>query len=431
MTESYQYHLSLIGRNYYCKRGDKNLSKNKILKCFFVFFVLNFLLYFSIPSQIILPEHSQLSIKALPIGSFCQLTEECSTTIEKADNSVRINSQNAGEYEYSYRLFNTIPIKQVNVSVVPKRYVIPSGETIGVKIYTKGLLVIDVSAVYAKDMTEHFPARDAGIAVGDRIMSVDGIELKTNEEFAQYINSVKTKVKLKIARDDTEFETEITPVMSNDNDIYKVGLWVRDSTAGIGTLTCYDLQTGEYAALGHAICDSDTGEIMTVSNGGLINCKVVSIQKAQSGKPGELTGAFSKESVGSISENNEFGIYGTLNEEYIDMSKKPIEAATRFQVKEGEAQILCDVDGNGVKSYSVDIVKISKSDVIDNKGIVIKVTDNELLEKTGGIVQGMSGSPIIQNGRIVGAVTHVFVNDPTRGYGIFIENMLSEAEKIK
>ncbi|MBQ3038584.1 MAG: PDZ domain-containing protein, partial [Clostridia bacterium] len=219
------------------------------------------------------------------------MTEECSTTIEKADNSVRINSQNAGEYEYSYRLFNTIPIKQVNVSVVPKRYVIPSGETIGVKIYTKGLLVIDVSAVYAKDMTEHFPARDAGIAVGDRIMSVDGIELKTNEEFAQYINSVKTKVKLKIARDDTEFETEITPVMSNDNDIYKVGLWVRDSTAGIGTLTCYDLQTGEYAALGHAICDSDTGEIMTVSNGGLINCKVVSIQKAQSGKPGELTGA--------------------------------------------------------------------------------------------------------------------------------------------
>ncbi len=395
--------------------------------------MLCFFLYFSIPSQIILPENTRLSINTIPIGSLqSELSQQNENLmIKSVDNTVEINSSVSGDYGYSYTLFNNIPIKQVNISVVPKRYVIPSGETIGVKMYTDGLLVIHVSSVTGKDMSEHYPAKEAGISEGDRILSVDGIKLTTNEDFSDYINKTKRSVTLEIARDDKVFKTDITPILSNDGDKYKIGLWVRDSTAGIGTMTYYDPENNEYGALGHAITDSDTGSILTVLQGSLIDCDVVSVKKGESGKPGELTGSFSGGNIGSILSNNQFGIYGYIDKKVYKTDIKPIEAATRFQVKEGTAKILCDVDGQGVKSYNVEIIKISKDATLDNKGIIIKVTDDELLNKTGGIVQGMSGSPIVQNGKLVGAVTHVFVNDPTRGYGIFIENMLSEAEKIK
>ncbi len=317
---------------------------------------------------------------------------------------------------------DAFPVTQ-EVNSIQKTYVIPSGETVGVKMFTDGLLVVYVSEVVDKNGNRFYPAKEAGLRETDRILSVDNIEIETNEQLSDYINKVKTTVTLRVIRDEEIFDTQITPVLSNDEN-YRIGIWVRDSTAGIGTMTFYNPQNNSFAALGHAICDSDTGAVLKVADGDLVGCDILSVKKGKNGVPGELSGQFKNNYLGKIIKNNEFGVYGKLNNNFVFDNNKLMEAATRYQVKQGAAQILCDVDGQGVKSYNVEILSVSKSPEINNKGIVLKVTDEELLSKTGGIVQGMSGSPIIQNGKLVGAVTHVFVNDPTRGYGIFIENML-------
>ncbi len=317
---------------------------------------------------------------------------------------------------------DTVPVTQ-EVNSFQKTYVIPSGEAVGVKMFTDGLLVVYVSEVVDKDGNRFYPAKDAGLRETDRILSVDNIEIETNEQLSDYINKVKTRVNLKVARDEEIFETQVTPVLSNDGN-YRIGIWVRDSTAGIGTMTFYNPKNKSFASLGHAICDSDTGAVLTVEDGDLVGCDILSVKKGKNGVPGELSGQFKNNNLGKIIKNNEFGVYGKLNNNFVFDNNKLMEAATRYQVKQGAAQILCDVDGQGVKSYNVEIMSVSKLAAVDNKGIVLKVTDDELLSKTGGIVQGMSGSPIIQNGKLIGAVTHVFVNDPTRGYGIFIENMI-------
>ena len=314
------------------------------------------------------------------------------------------------------------------VNAFEKRYVIPSGEAVGVKMFTDGLLVVYVSEVVDKEGKIYYPAKDAGLRETDRILSVDNIEIETNEQLSDYINKVRTTISLKVARDEEIFETKITPVLSNDG-YYRIGMWVRDSTAGIGTMTFYNPDTSTFAALGHAICDTDTGAVLKVAKGDLVGCDIISVKKGKNGVPGELSGQFQNKDLGKITKNNEFGIYGKIDNEVVFDKEKLMEIATRYQVKQGPAQILCDVCGDGVKSYDIEILSVSKSPEVNNKGIVLKITDEELLSKTGGIVQGMSGSPIIQNNMLIGAVTHVFVNDPTKGYGIFIENMLKEAEK--
>lgn len=308
-------------------------------------------------------------------------------------------------------------------AAVNNTYLIPSGEAVGVKMFTDGLLVVYVSDVIDGDGKHHSPAKTAGLKETDRILSVDGIELGTNEDLSDYINLVKRPVLLKVSRDEGIFTTEVTPIISNDG-YYRIGVWVRDSTAGIGTLTFYNPKDNTFAALGHAICDADTGVILKVSEGDLVGCDILSVKRGEHGVPGELSGQFKNKNLGKITKNNEFGIFGEIKNKEMFANDNLMQAANRFQIKQGPAQILCDVDGKGVKSYDIEITDVSKDARVSNKGLILKITDEMLLEKTGGIVQGMSGSPIIQNNMIVGAVTHVFVNDPTRGYGIFIENML-------
>ena len=338
------------------------------------------------------------------------------------------STENTGSFDYRVKLFNCIPIKTVNVSVTPNCYVIPSGEAIGVKIYTDGVLVVGMSDVCDEDGKRCEPAKKAGICVGDRIVAVNGEEITGTSAFSKKINDCSGDANLRVIRGDDIMDINVDAVYSAENDSYKVGLWVRDSTAGIGTLTFYNPQNSTFAALGHGICDSDTDEIMTVRRGSVSGCNIRRVEKGTNGSPGELIGDFSGDKIGDIALNCNVGIYGRSSN---IPDKEPVKVASRLEVKEGKAQILCDIDGTGVKSYDIEITKVSKSPKVSNKSFVIKVTDDILLQKTGGIVQGMSGSPILQNGRIVGAVTHVFVNDPTRGYGIFIENMLAEAEKIK
>ena len=336
-----------------------------------------------------------------------------------------VNTAKADRYSVDAKLFNVIPIKSVDVSVVPKKYLIPSGEAIGVKLYTDGVLVVGIS-----DVTDSFgnisqPAKDAGIIMGDRILSVNGEQIENIDDFTDKINEAGEKAVLEIAREDQKFSVELMPSHSKDGG-YKVGLWVRDSTAGIGTLTFYNPENRTFSALGHGICDSDTKGLMTVRKGSINACRIRSVIKGERGIAGELAGDFSGIEIGEITKNTHAGICGNVGS---IPQEEPIPMASRFEVKKGTAEILCDVDGSGPRRYKIEITRIQKGQ--DGKNLVLKVIDDRLINKTGGIVQGMSGSPIIQNDKLVGAVTHVFVNDPMRGYGIFIENMLAEAEKIK
>lgn len=327
-------------------------------------------------------------------------------------------------YRKNSGIFEEFTFEDLIKNTSEKTYVIPLGEAVGVKLYADGLLVIHTSEVVDGNNNIHSPAKDAGIRSSDRIISADGIKIATNEELSDYINKVKRSVELEIARDEKLIKTFVSPVLSNDGS-YKIGLWVRDSAAGIGTLTYYNPKDKSFASLGHAITDCDVGTVLQTSGGELVGCEIVSVKKGQNGNPGGLSGQLDNKSLGKVLKNNEFGIFGKLDENSF-IKGTPIETAQRYQIKEGKAKILCDVDKNGVKSYDAEILSVSKEDKVDNKGIVLRITDSELLSKTGGIVQGMSGSPIIQNNRLVGAVTHVFVNDPTRGYGIFIENMIGQ-----
>ena len=397
------------------------IFKNSILLLILVF---SFVLYFSIPSEIILPEYSHASIRTFPMSFFQETgaATQSKPLIKQNQSSLDITSAGTGSFKYNVKIFNSLPFKNVNVSVIPKNYVIPSGETVGVKMFTQGLLVIYVTSFIDINGAESAPARDSGIRENDRILTVDGIDIANSEKFSDYINNSDDTVQLTIDRGGEILTLDVTPALADDNK-YKIGLWVRDSTAGIGTMTFYKPDSGLFAALGHAICDADTGAVLKVANGSLLDCEIISVQKGEYGIPGELTGSFVGGVRGSIFENNEFGIYGCLYD--IPQSNgNEIVVATRFQIKEGPAQILCDIDGEGVRRYDVQICGVSKEPVTDNKGIIIEVTDDELLKKTGGIVQGMSGSPIIQNNMLVGAVTHVLVNNPKRGYGIFAESML-------
>ncbi|MBO5059784.1 MAG: SpoIVB peptidase [Clostridia bacterium] len=338
------------------------------------------------------------------------------------------STESTGSFDCRVKLFNFIPIKTVSVSVTPKYYVIPSGEAIGVKVYSDGILVVGMGDVHDENGRKCEPAKKAGINIGDRIIAVNGESVQSTSVFTRKVNDCDGVARLCVIRDDDMLNIDVNAVYSAESKSYKVGLWVRDSTAGIGTLTFYNPENSTFAALGHGICDSDTKDIITVKRGSVTGCNIRNVEIGTSGTPGELIGDFSGDEVGDIVSNCGAGIYGKAKN---IPQKEAVEVASRFQVKEGKAHILCDVDGNGPKTYEVEITKVSKSARESNKSFVLKVTDAELIEKTGGIVQGMSGSPILQNDMLIGAVTHVFVNDPKRGYGIFAENMLDETNKIK
>lgn len=332
-----------------------------------------------------------------------------------------------GQYFGTIQLLGRIPLKNVSVNVLPKISVIPGGNTIGIKMFTDGILTVGISYVIDKNGVKHTPAKDAGLKEGDRIIAINNVPLSTTEQMGQLINS--ETVNLEIRREDETLNLEIKAVKSGEDNEYKIGAWIRDSSAGVGTVTFYDPENGRYAALGHAIKDIDTDTVLQVANGSIIDCNIESVKKGEKGTPGELRGVFGSTTIGSIVKNCELGIYGELRDLSCIQGCEPMEIMPKHEVKTGAAQILSNAVGNKIESYNIEIQKVSPFS--SNKGMIIKITDPALLEKTGGIVQGMSGSPIIQDGKLVGAVTHVFVNDPTRGYGVFIENMLTETDTIQ
>lgn len=343
-----------------------------------------------------------------------------------------ISSQNsdapAYEYETSIKLFNIFPVKKAKVTVAQRKYVVPGGNVFGIRLYTKGVMVIRVDEVTTPSGNQS-PGRIAGLKEGDMIISVEGVSINRNKELSSIFSNCKGKtLKMQIERDGQLKELDFTPLLSDDSS-YKGGLWIRDSTAGIGTVTWYDRTNGIFAGLGHAVCDVDTGEVMPLAGGDVVRATVNGCYKGTAGSAGELCGVFSSGSIGELYINSSTGVYGVLDE--YEKNTEVLPVALKQEVKEGAVSIICTVDENGPQYYQAEISKVFLSATDTQRNLVIKITDERLIDKTGGIVQGMSGSPIVQNGMLVGAVTHVFIDDCTEGYGIFAENMLDTAQNIE
>jgi len=331
-------------------------------------------------------------------------------------------------------LFGLIPIKRIQVELKKQQSVFPAGNSIGVSMNIRGALVVGISEVSDLNGERHHPAAYAGIRPGDIIESVNNITVENARHLSEMINeSGDGEVDIEIKRGKVSFRADVLPVKDAQDSKYRLGLWVRDSTAGVGTLTFYDAKNGRFGALGHAITDVDTGMLLSVKDGEIVQSDVIDVRQGRRGEPGELRGGFSERDriIGDIVKNTKYGIYGNVRRPVPNLLyKKPLPVGCQFTVNVGSATLLTTVDGNGVEQFEMEIVGINRQNYPNPKGMIVQITDPDLLNRTGGIVQGMSGSPIIQNGRLVGAITHVFVNDPTKGYAIFIEWMLKEAEKI-
>ena len=330
------------------------------------------------------------------------------------------------EFDVKLKAFGIIPFSTVNVEVVDELHVSVLGTPFGMKLYTDGVLVIDITTVETVSGSIS-PGEDAGVKKGDYILSADGKQVLTNEELSAAVAaSGGNRIKLVIKRGGTQKTMYVTPALSKETNSYRIGLWVRDSSAGIGTLTFYSPATGIVCGLGHGVCDEDTGNLLELKNGELVSAEIISVEKGSSGSPGQLKGRFTYSTIGKFDCNSEKGVYSVLKGK-LGFSRLT-ETALKQEVKDGEAQILCTVEGKEPKFYSCRVKKRSSAYLSATQNMTVTVTDPELLKLTGGIVQGMSGSPILQNGKLIGAVTHVLIDDPTTGYAIFAENMLKEAE---
>jgi stage IV sporulation protein B len=347
-----------------------------------------------------------------------------SSNLQQASDILKAGRHYSGDV----KLLGMVPVKSVNVSVVNQSFVVPCGCTFGVKLYTAGVIVVGMSNVDTSSGSKN-PAYSAGIRTGDVILAVNGKPVSSNSDLEDILASCGgNTLTVSLRRNNVGFQVKLTPERSVSAGDYKAGLWVRDSTAGIGTITFYDPTSFIFGGLGHGICDVDTGEIMPLMAGDVVKVNITGILKGVKGQAGELQGTLDNDSWGSLSINTDTGVFGILNDAELG---KLVPVAMPQDVKVGPAQIIATLDNSGPKLYSIQIDKTYLNDSTSTKNMIITVTDKTLLQKSGGIVQGMSGCPIIQNGQLVGAVTHVFVNDPQRGYGIFAENMINTAKTLE
>ena len=405
----------------------KNIFKLKNLYIVLISFILCFIFsrfmvsisLFSENIYIIKDDSYEISfdfpfnVKSIPVSSMI------------LDNQVKNNSE-----ENTLMLTALgVPFRRMTVTPIEETEVVACGITVGVKIETDGVLVLGTGQVVGEDGRTHKPSEGL-LKPGDMLLTANGVKLESKEILVKIINENPTEIKFTLRRDGKVIEEKVIPIRSGDNSINKIGLWVRDSTQGIGTITYYNPQTGKFGALGHGVIDVDTKELLPVGNGTVMRTSIKAVKEGRRGVPGELVGDINRSAIiGDIKINNEFGLYGNLSELPSCLNSTPMRIGLQNEVREGPATIRANIEGTTVKEYDVYIESVNRLPGDDLKGMIIRVTDTELLSKTGGIVQGMSGSPIIQNGKIIGAVTHVFIQDPTRGYGIFIENMLRQ-EKL-
>ncbi len=344
------------------------------------------------------------------------------SVLASQDERVTISAEAGGQTSVTFSLLGLIPVHETRVNVVEERTLIPGGQAVGVALKTRGVLVVSDAA------------KGRALRAGDVILSADGKNVESTKALSEQIGTAQTDtVRLEVLRGGQTITVDAQAKPDPSDGRRKLGVWVRDSTAGVGTLTYIDPANQAYGALGHAIVDADTGRLLAAREGAILHASIVGVTKGQSGKAGELKGNFLKagEQIGSLMENCEYGIYGVLD----DMPEnllypQGLRAGARSAVHTGTASIIATVDADGPQEYGVEIVRCFAQSEPSQKGMILRVTDERLLEKTGGIVQGMSGSPILQDGRIIGAVTHVYLSDATQGYGMYIEWMLEKSDAM-
>lgn len=338
------------------------------------------------------------------------------------DETVEV-SQN-GSYQIRCKWLGVLPLKTIKVHTVEKQEVLVSGSPVGIYMETKGVLVIESGEITDREGIRRTPAEHI-IQSGDYICEIDGKVLTGKRQLMQLVRENQGEpMELQVIRHQETIKLEMTPVETEDGS-YKLGIWVRDNIQGIGTLT-YVEPNGTFGALGHGISDADTGERLEISDGDLYRADILSIRKGTAGTPGELRGVINyreENRIGTICGNSQYGIRGQMEPGKYAESMKKIPTGLKQEIQTGKAEIRCDI-GDGIREYQCEILEIDSNARDTNKCFVLRITDDDLLSRTGGIVQGMSGSPVLQNGKLIGAITHVFVNDPTKGYGIFIENMM-------
>ncbi len=394
---------------------------------FFVALVFNIIIFSgviylknNIDSEYKIKNGEQFNINAsLPI------TAEYNGNYFSAANS---KYQAGQEITVDLKAFGIIPISTTKVEVIDELKVAVLGTPFGMKIYTEGVLISDFSDIITKNGNRN-PAKEAGLKVGDYIVSVNGEKVYTNEDLSKIVELSKgEKMKFVISRENKKIHLTFSALMAVDTEQYKIGIWVKDSSAGIGTLTFYSPSSNMLCGLGHGVCDEDSKKLLKINSGEIVSAEIISIDKGKLGTPGQLKGKFNFETLGDILLNCKEGIFSNFkgNLQFTNLT----DIALKQEIKHGEAEIYCTVDGNLPKSYKC-IVEIRESNYNSStQNMLITITDDELLGKTGGIVQGMSGSPIIQNGKLIGAVTHVLLDDSTKGYAIFAENMLETAQSV-
>ncbi len=411
--------------------------KKKIFITILISFLLILLTYVSdltnIPDSIILFEGEELKLNTI-YGVSIQTLEASSLNIDgfesknTIETSIETYSNSESVVNVGINLFG-IQVKEVSVSVIEDIEVVPLGGLIGMKLYTNGVLVVGMSEIYGENNEVYKPYENTGIEEGDTITKINDEEIISTDDLIECINNSEgNEIKVTYIHNNKILETSITPI-ETDTDTYKVGLWVRDTAAGVGTATFYDTSTGKVALLGHGILDVDTEELIDISDGEITETSVVSIVKGENGTTGKIQGVIEGQTViGEIFKNTYYGVYGKINNISplnIDISNT-VKVALRNEIELGEATLMCCLEDGIISEYSIEIEKIYLNNNSNNKSMLIKITDEELLEKTGGIIQGMSGSPILQNGKLIGALTHVLVQNPTQGYAVFSDIMIKE-----
>lgn len=401
--------------------------KRIFLKTCLIIFLLILLVYVTnitaIPNSIVLFQGEELNLGVV-LGVILKDKNDEYASIE---TSSTLNNNILEKKNITLSLFNLIDVKNIEINTIPKTSVVPLGNSVGLKLYTSGVLVVGMTEIEGQK-----PYENTGIEEGDMIVEVNQEEVTCTAELLNSINNSRGKnLSIKYIRDGEEYISTMAPIKTKDNE-YKLGLWVRDGAAGIGTMSYYEPSTNKFAALGHGIIDIDTEELINISSGELVTSKISSIVKGKEGVPGEIKGTIiNGETIGNVCNNSNFGIYGDIT----DKSKlgvsttNEIPVANREEIKEGKAKILLNLENGVREEYEIEITKIYKNNNANNKSMLIKVTDNKLLELTGGIIQGMSGAPIIQDGKFIGAVTHVLVNDPSTGYAVFGDLMIKQSRQ--
>lgn len=351
--------------------------------------------------------------------------------INKSATGYHILALRPGEADIQIKLLGYIPLKSIKIQSIAPRRVVVGGHSIGVMLKSNGIMVVGFAPVTQPDGGKKYPARDEGVEIGDLILKVNGQPVSSETDLANIIDQANhniQKLTLQIKRHHKNINVEVKPVYCSETQRMRIGLFVRDGVVGVGTMTFWDPDTRQYAALGHIIIDADTKQGIDVLRGKIVSASIQTIRPGRPGKPGEKIGIFNEKGMieGNINKNSSSGIFGkTAGEVTNPLFQYTMEVGYAHQIHTGAAKIYTVVNGDDIESFDIQIEKVYR-DRQNGKGMVIRVTDPRLLSLTGGIVQGMSGSPIVQDNRIVGAVTHVFLNDPERGYGIFMDNMLSQ-----